>query len=221
MKHIHLDSCDSTQDYLKEQLTQGAVSDLLVSCENQTQGHGRNQKKWEPLPHSLYFSFTLNPHEKVTWTAIELSVIISDYFSEKFGEELKLKWPNDIYNSTGKKCSGILIQQHHQKHIAGIGINLLSSSEWGGVFQNLSANFSKEEWCADLYQYIIKHRIDETNLIKKKFLSRCIHHQIPVTITEGEEIYSGEFIGLGDWGEAILKKADQTTLHLYNGTLRW
>lgn len=220
MRHIHLDNCNSTQDYLKEQLAQGVETDLLISCENQTQGHGRNQKKWETLPHSLYFSFNLEPNPKVTWTAIELSVIIADYFYEKFGESLKLKWPNDIYHHDGKKCSGILIQQSLHKHVAGIGINLLSSNDWGGVFTNLPINLSKEEWCKDIYHYIKTHRLLETELIKEKFLSRCIHHNINVTISEGDEIHSGLFIGLGDWGEAILK-TDQTTQHFYNGSLRW
>lgn len=221
MKHIHLDSCDSTQDYLKEQLTLSAEDDeLLVTCETQTQGHGRNQNKWDPLPNSLYMSFILQSHPQVTWTAIELSVILSDYFLEKFGEELKLKWPNDIYDSAGKKCCGILIQQSSGKHIAGIGINLLSSNEWGGIFHRIPTNISKREWCADIYQYIQQRRINDSLIVKDKFLKRCAHLNKFVTITEGEEKHSGIFSGLGDWGEAILKEGSE--IHsVYNGSLRW
>ncbi len=220
MKHLHLDSCDSTQDYLKEQLTHDASQELLVTCENQTMGHGRNQKKWEPLPDSLYMSFTLSPNEKVTWTAIELSVILADYFFEKFGENIKLKWPNDLYDFQSKKCGGILIQQSHQKNIAGIGLNLISRQEWGGIFKTLPINLTKSDWCLDLYNYISTHRITNTDELKSKFMKSCVHSQIPVTITEGNDIYSGVFTGLGDWGEALIE-SDQKTHHIYNGTLRW
>lgn len=220
MKHIHLDSCDSTQDYLKEQLAQDQSEELLISCENQIQGHGRNQKKWEPLPHSLYFSFIVKPNEKVTWTAIELSVIISDYFFKRFGEELKLKWPNDIYDSRSKKCGGILVQQSHQKNIAGIGLNLESNQEWGGIFEKSPTQFSKKEWCADIVEYIMQNRISNTNDLRMRFLNRCMHYERQVSITEGDETHSGIFIGLGDWGEALIKD-EQKTHHLYNGSLRW
>lgn len=220
MKHIHLNDCDSTQDYLKEQLKQGETSDVLISCENQIQGYGRSQKKWDNLSQSLFFSFTLLPHEKVTWTAIELAVTLTDYFAQKFGESLKLKWPNDIYDSEGKKCSGILVQQAQQKYIAGIGINLVKSENWGGVFSDEKYSFTKKEWCADLHDYIQNHRIPETDEIKKRWSERCIHMNLPVVVSEGSESIMGKFVGLGEWGEAVLDENGKPH-HIYNGSLRW
>ncbi|HLT22896.1 MAG TPA: hypothetical protein VKZ84_05620, partial [Bacteriovoracaceae bacterium] len=132
IRHIHLEHCDSTQDVLKEQLSLGGGENLLISCDLQTSGRGRGDHSWTPMPGSLYMSFTVAPSIVPSFTALELSVLVADFFD---GSKLTLKWPNDIYNHHFKKCAGILIQQSQNQMLAGIGINLFSSVEhFGGVF---------------------------------------------------------------------------------------
>src|SRR5690606_28791800 len=110
IRHIHVDECHSTQDLLKEQLDSSKGEEtFLVSCELQSAGHGRGGKLWTYQTGSLCFSINIKPHKVISFTALELAVLIARFF-EKKGRNVKLKWPNDIWDSECRKASGILVQ---------------------------------------------------------------------------------------------------------------
>lgn len=219
IKQIHLSECDSTQDVLKEQLTKFSPTDqILVSCDNQIAGRGRGENKWSPLPGGLFFSFNLEAHPVMSYTAIELSVILADFFEEK-GQSLKLKWPNDLWNSELKKCGGILVQGTQQQFLAGIGLNLFSdNSDFGGI---TPAGFpvDKKSYSLELVNYIHSHRIPDVKELRRKWLLRCGHLNAIVKIIEGEETFDGVFQGLGDFGEALVCQNGETK-KIFNGSLR-
>lgn len=217
-KFIHVDRCDSTQDLLKEQLTQNPQSELTVSCEHQTQGRGRGRNIWQDSPGTLCFSMSIAPHEKTTFTALEISTLIADFFHLK-GREIKLKWPNDLINSEGKKCGGILVQNLNLHFLAGIGLNLFHNSlEFGGIYES-SFELDKKNWAQELSQYIRHHRFDSTDLLASRWMSYCAHQNKEVKITEGFEETYGRFIGLGEFGEAIIDNGAGTH-KIFNGSLR-
>ncbi len=217
MRQIHLNQCYSTQDALKEQLMCADSETILVSCNDQIAGRGRGENKWFSLPGSLCFSLNLSPHPTISFTAIEISVIVADFFEEK-GISLKLKWPNDLWTKDRKKCGGILIQGYQQKFIAGIGLNLFSSEEsYGGIF-DLSFLVDKKKWAHDLALFIQQNRIDDIQMLKGKWHKRCGHFQESVVITEGDEKTEGIFQGLGDYGEALIMNS-QKIHKIYNGSL--
>jgi len=220
IKHIHLDECDSTQDRLKEQLNNPDHSEqILVSTENQISGRGRGEKKWEALPGSLCFSFNIKPHSKFSFTALEVSVILTNFFELK-GQSLKLKWPNDLWNNELKKCGGILIQGNQSNFLAGIGLNLFSdNSEFGGIFPE-AFDLDKKSWAREIAEFILSNRYADTELLKRDWLSRCGHLNQMVKIIEGNEITEGIFQGLGDHGEAEIC-TDGKINHIYNGSLRF
>jgi BirA family biotin operon repressor/biotin-[acetyl-CoA-carboxylase] ligase len=220
IKHVHLNECDSTQNVIKEQLNgRDTAHQLLISCENQSSGRGRGENTWQTMAGTLSFSLTLTPHKIPSFTALELSVLVAKFFETK-GEELKLKWPNDLYSKELKKCGGILIQSSNDKMYAGIGINLFSHDiVFGGVYES-EFEIDKKNWSKEIAEYIRANRFAETPSLIKEWTARCLHLNKEVTISEASEIFSGTFIGLGEHGEALLKD-EQETLRLYNGTLRW
>ena len=218
-KHIHVNECDSTQDILKEQLSLNkGLMQFLVSCENQIHGRGRGENSWTSLPGSLCFSFNLRPHPVVSFTALEISVLITRFFESK-GRNLRLKWPNDIWNEAGKKCGGILVQGSHNTYIAGVGLNLFSDeNQFGGVFDS-NFKIDKREWSREIADFVLHHRYKEVDTLQDDWLTRCGHLKSEVTIHEGNQVFEGRFEGLGPHGECLLNQEGKI-LHLYNGSLR-
>lgn len=218
IKHIHIDVCDSTQDLLKEQ-TSVAGESLLVSTENQLKGRGRGENSWEELPGTICFSLEIAPHKIMSFTALEISVLISRFF-EFEGNKVGLKWPNDLWDTCLMKCGGVLVQGSGSRLITGVGINLFSNDvKYGGVYLE-PFEFDKKAWSLRIAEYILAHRYQDTETLRKEWELRCPHMGSFVTITEGKETYSGIFKGLGEYGEAIIQTADEGEKKIFNGTLR-
>lgn len=218
IRHVHVNDCDSTQDLLKEQLNQTPSETVLVSCENQNSGRGRGENIWKAMPGTICLSLIIKPHVVMSYTALELSVIVAKYFEAK-AKNLKLKWPNDLWDEHGKKCGGILVQGTQNQLLAGIGINLFSSDPaFGGVF-NGAFEVDKKVWSRELGEYILSNRYTSTEELRKDWLTRCGHLNQLVRVTESGEAYEGMFQGLGEHGEALVC-TDAQISHIYNGTLR-
>ncbi len=218
IKHFHVIECDSTQDLVKEQLQQETESRILVSCENQTAGRGRGQNKWQALPGTICFSMNIAPHKVMSYTALELSVIIAMFFESK-GRTIKLKWPNDLWDVQERKCGGILVQGSQNHLIAGLGLNLYSEDDqYGGIFSE-PFDIDKKNWARELADYIHQNRFQETSALRREWLKRCGHLNQMVRVTEGEKVVEGIFQGLGDHGEAEICRDTRIT-RIFNGSLR-
>lgn len=219
IRQIHLIDCDSTQDVLKEQLNgETPMETIVVSCENQLSGRGRGDNKWKAMPGTLCFSMNITPHEVMSYTAIELSVIIAEYFEQK-GPKLKLKWPNDLWDEELKKCGGILIQGSQNAFLAGIGLNLFSDDPaLGGIF-DAAFELDKKSFVLELATYISQNRIKDAGKLRARWLLRCGHLNQMVRITEGPDAFEGIFQGLGDFGEALVC-TDAKVQRVFNGSLR-
>jgi biotin-[acetyl-CoA-carboxylase] ligase BirA-like protein len=217
IRQLHVDACDSTQDLLKEQTT-GGTDVTLVSTNKQRSGRGRGSNVWEDMPGTLCFSLIIAPHKILSFTALEMSLLVAKFF-ENEGCKLGLKWPNDLWNARGLKCGGILVQGSGSQLYAGIGINLNSDqAEFGGVFPGAD-QFDKKSWSMRIAEYINTHRYTDSEKLKKDWELRCSHMGKQVSITEGSEVAIGIFEGLGSSGEAILH-TDPGEKSFYNGTLR-
>jgi BirA family biotin operon repressor/biotin-[acetyl-CoA-carboxylase] ligase len=218
IKHVHVNECDSTQNLIKEQLSdKTGPQHILVSCENQTAGRGRGDKTWLTMPGTLCFSLSVVPHAVTSFTALELSVLIAQFFKKK-GKEIKLKWPNDLLIEN-KKCCGILIQSSQDQMFAGIGVNLFSENEdFAGIYET-EFEIDKKYWSHEIAEFIYAHRFTDTVNLKLEWMQTCSHINEKVTITESDEVLTGIFVGLGEHGEALLKTSEGIR-SIYNGTLR-
>lgn len=219
IKQIHLNQCDSTQDVLKEQsIDPQGWEHILVSCETQIKGRGRGDNLWEAMPGTLCFSLNLQPHAIISFTALEISLLVVRFFEQK-GKSLRLKWPNDIWTEEGKKCGGVLIQGHQHNFFAGVGINLSSNDQkYGGVYQG-ELEIDKKIYAHELAAYILNNRYNNSLTLKEDWLQRCGHLNQPVVVDEGNEVMQGIFSGLGDYGEGLLLQ-DSETRRVFNGSLR-
>jgi len=217
-KYLHVKSCDSTQDLVKEQLSLHPTDNIIASCDHQMNGHGRGQKKWIDSDGTLCFSLSLQAFKIPSFTAMELAVIVCQFFHQK-NKKILLKWPNDLINLNGKKCGGILLQSFAHQYIAGIGLNLFfNEKEFGGVFDE-PFSFSKKEWAQELGQFIRDNRFQDSDALKSQWMHLCSHHNQQVQIIENEILFEGKFIGLGPYGEAQLQ-IESEVKSIFNGTLR-
>ncbi|MCK5073353.1 MAG: biotin--[acetyl-CoA-carboxylase] ligase [Bacteriovoracaceae bacterium] len=232
MYQKHLVNCDSTQIYLKENITELLKKDtyILVSTNNQIHGIGRHGNTWKDYPNALAFSFLLYPTVPITLIPIILGIQLSKYIELKFNEHIRLKWPNDLMNTNMEKCAGILCQYYSQDIIiVGIGLDLGKSDEQtfqgkfnakpGVIKPELKLDeMEKKELPKDIYQYILENPIDQT-LIKQEWEKLCAHMGAKVEIEIPTEKKQGIFRGISKKGTAIIETSKDKFEEFISGSL--
>ncbi len=215
MKHTHLESCPSTQIFLRENLleTNSSFVRQLVSTAKQTHGIGRSDHSWTYFSQSLAFSCTFHCSEFSVAPSLFLGVALARYLKKNGQEKVFLKWPNDLYNFELKKCGGIICHAVRQTIIVGIGLNwcptnmdaVEDSFKPGRIFQShqdfISADY--ENIPATLYQFLIEELNHQTSILEE-WRNYCCHLNQSVTIQNGQQQWTGLFKGITDEGSAII-----------------
>jgi BirA family transcriptional regulator, biotin operon repressor / biotin---[acetyl-CoA-carboxylase] ligase len=138
-----LKEVDSTNNFLKQMLSNSTpvMNGTVIMAENQYAGRGQQQKSWHTEPgKNLTFSILLETDFLPIKSQFDLTIITSMAVFEALypllGENLKIKWPNDIYYGDFK-LGGILIENIIQgnqikKSVIGIGLNInqVDFPEW-------------------------------------------------------------------------------------------
>lgn len=208
MNKLHFESIDSTNAYLKKNY-QNLENFTFVSASKQTQGKGRNDRKWEGennltfsllLKDSKYFSLTNSISIISAYTVLE---ILKEYKVE----ELSIKWPNDIY-AADKKICGILLQSISEDEIkcliVGVGVNV-NETEFNfdylheptsmknilnkdidieelkeKIYQKFTTNLNKLIEGYDYYEDIIKY-----DYLKNKEVYASINNENKLVVVKG------------------------------------
>lgn len=126
--HLHYRSVGSTNTEARRLAAAGSVSGTLVTCDEQTDGRGRQGRAWSVTPGaSLAYSVVLRRKIEVPGTLpLQVGVAVCEAVERLApGTEAQVKWPNDIWIE-GKKCAGILVEARPQDGwaVIGIGLNL-------------------------------------------------------------------------------------------------
>jgi len=134
-KLIHLQECVSTNDELSKLVkSEKDLIEYVIRSDFQTSGKGQKGAFWEAkMNENLTFSYNLVDIGLYAHNQFYISAIIAlslvELISEIIGEEnVRIKWPNDIYIGT-KKVAGILIENDVcgdkiQESLIGIGLNV-------------------------------------------------------------------------------------------------
>ena len=136
MKYIHLSETDSTNRWLRSHAEEFSSEELTaVWADHQTAGRGCGTNTWESEPgQNILFSLLCHPkntpaaHQFLLLEAMALAVkdILDSTLPQ--GEEIKIKWPNDIYwhdsklGGTLTECA--LSSQNMRWCIIGTGLNI-------------------------------------------------------------------------------------------------
>ena len=162
---IRLDSVKSTNDYLMSYKQENSEKITVAIAKEQTAGRGQGTNQWESEPgKNLTFSILVHPTMVPLASQFLLSemeaLAMYDVLCDILGkDDVKMKWPNDIYWKD-KKLSGTLIEtrvggNHVKDCIFGTGINV-----------NQEKFFSDAPNPVSMYQ-ILGHETDLNQLLSK------------------------------------------------------
>jgi BirA family transcriptional regulator, biotin operon repressor / biotin---[acetyl-CoA-carboxylase] ligase len=136
-EHHYFASIGSTNDEALTWADEGAVDYSLVIADEQTQGKGRNQRRWVTTAgSSLAFSLILKPNateiDSLALFAPLSGLAVHDTLFDLFGLQAEIKWPNDILLDRKKSC-GILVEaawtgNRTNAVVLGIGVNISPAS---------------------------------------------------------------------------------------------
>ena len=124
----HLKSVGSTNEYLKTLSPDKLREGFVVVADEQTGGKGRLGRKFFSPKGGLYFSMLLKPANRDVLDKLTLiaAVATADAIKMTCGDDVSIKWVNDIYIGS-KKCCGILSETTENLKgfaIVGIGVNI-------------------------------------------------------------------------------------------------
>jgi BirA family transcriptional regulator, biotin operon repressor / biotin---[acetyl-CoA-carboxylase] ligase len=138
-KIIKLKEVDSTNTYAKEILKKFPDIDegTSIVAGFQTSGVGQDVNSWESHnEQNILLSMILHPvflkPDQLFFLNISISLALSDFIRSFHINDVRIKWPNDIYVGN-KKIAGVLINNdlefnHIRNSIIGIGININQES---------------------------------------------------------------------------------------------
>ncbi len=223
MNHQHFEQLSSTQDYLLEQ-DYGAGDEILVSCEEQTAGHGQYDHSWDASVGSLCFSFTMPAHAEISLSSLEVGCLIHHYFKTSYGIELALKWPNDILSMDGLKLGGILINNQNDKKglVVGVGLNYFNIQDQnyrtpaGNIFVE-QIELDKKIEAAHIYEFIRENRMNSLDIVSY-WNHQCLHLDKDVKFIDNEHEAIGKFLGIGKLGQALIE-IDGNKKEFYTGSV--
>ena len=131
---LYYPSIDSTNNQAKRLVSDGARRTMLIICDEQTNGRGRQGKSfYSPALTGIYMSFVTHPmaplKNAVTATTAA-AVAVCRAVERLTDKQPKIKWVNDVYLGDKKIC-GILTEavtdfetQTVTSVIIGIGMNI-------------------------------------------------------------------------------------------------
>lgn len=221
---IHLDSIDSTNNYLKNNNFEDKT---IVYTFNQTKGRGREQKSWIDIKNkNLAVSFLLKPKFVFInniWYISAASLALIDVIKKLNIKGCWIKWPNDIYVKK-EKIAGILAESKWEskkieKIIIGIGINVnctkkdLSSLDnkatslfiQTGLELNIKDFFYSYKDELSKWLSILFFKKNGIEIIKENWFkySKIINKKVEWIVTDKKE--TGRIIKIEDDGTLILK----------------
>lgn len=160
-----LQSIESTNSHLLSQDILNGRAKICVA-ESQSAGRGRRGNDWQSAPYrnvmlSISWGFDHWP-ETITGLGLAVSLVLTRVINERYGLDVKIKWPNDLmvgYN----KLAGILIDVAGESSgscnvVVGIGLNV-HQPDW-------SAKSSAYRW-VDMQSLVSSgaEKIDRNELI--------------------------------------------------------
>jgi BirA family biotin operon repressor/biotin-[acetyl-CoA-carboxylase] ligase len=122
---------ESTSAELALELPKQAVTtNTILRAAAQHGGHGQQRRNWQSHPGGSYQTVLIHPDNlpqdktKLACSSLWIGLSIAKQL-RKLGDEVFVKWPNDLYWQE-KKIAGILCEQVRGWLVVGVGVNVLN-----------------------------------------------------------------------------------------------
>ena len=222
---IYLKSVDSTNSYATELLRQNNIPEgTIIYTFEQTKGRGQRGNAWESEPHkNIALSLVLHPSflsagKQYLLTKIT-ALAVTDLMAEMLGtnaekEQIKIKWPNDIYIGE-KKIGGILIENtlrdtHIQSSIIGIGININQTDFKTTTNSTSLALITNKEFdlketinslCSFIEARYLQLKASKLRTIDSEYLQRLYRLNSWNKYSANDKIFEGKITGVSESGK--------------------
>ena len=165
-----------------------SVAELTsVYTDFQTAGRGQRGNSWESEARAnLLFSFVLYPdflEARKQFLLSQITALALQELLSQYTDEIRIKWPNDIYWKDKKIC-GTLIENdltgvHISRSISGTGVNLNQESFLSdapnpvSLFQITGRRYDRKEILCDFMERVAQYytllKDGETELIASRY----------------------------------------------------
>ena len=231
---VRIQSTDSTNNYANSQIREKElVEGTVFLAYEQTSGRGQLKNTWESEPgKNLLFSIVLYPGFIEIRRQFMLSKVVTLGIYQaihKYVDDLKIKWPNDIY-SGNQKLGGILIENSImsgslKSSVIGIGLNVNQT-----VFQSNAPNpvslqtltnqhYDCEKILTEVLSgidyYYSMIRSEEEKKIDQEFISVLYRLNERHSFRADKNVFEGEIIGVNEIGQLMIRKVDDEILQFH------
>ena len=221
-KIIHLDSVDSTNNYVAK-LLQGDEIDhgTVILASEQYAGKGQRSSEWVVKPgENLTFSVFLDNVNVAVGKQFILTQIVSlslVALLKKRNLKAEIKWPNDIFVN-GKKIAGVLIENQLrsttiQRTIIGVGLNVNEID-----FKNFTATSIKNEQGAfvplndvlysfiDLFNKTWSTFISDLSLLDQQYHNNLYLRNVSAKYQDQLGVFNGLLLGVEPSGKLLIER---------------
>jgi len=225
---IELDSVDSTNSFARQLLSNSRPAEgTVIMAKEQFAGRGQMGNKWSTeAGKNITLSIVLYPDQleadKQFFLNMAIALAVKDFCEFVLLDEVKIKWPNDIYYHD-KKIGGILIENSISgskitSSVLGIGINVNQEEFDEGLPNPASLIQIKkpadastydipklvEELCSCIEKYYLQLRQLHYNFLDKAYTEALYRYQQTHEFKRGESTFKGEINGVTKDGKLVI-----------------
>lgn len=236
---VDLKSVDSTNSYASEMLRQNAPPEgTLVYTFDQQNGRGQRGNTWDSEPNkNATLSYILYPTFLTADKQFLLNKItclaVSDLMAEILKtairtEDIKIKWPNDIYIGN-KKIAGILIENTLRENtikstIIGIGININQTNFKNNINATSLALHGNTSYdlmhCIERLSEFMEARYlqlkaNRSALIDSEYLQKLYQLNEWKKYTCSNETFEGKILGISPYGKLQVQLRSEEVKEFY------
>jgi len=230
---IELDSVDSTNSFAKQLLSNSKpIEGTVIMAREQFAGRGQMGNKWAAEGgKNITLSVVLYPEQldadKQFFLNMAVALAVKDFCEFVLMDEVKIKWPNDIYYHD-KKVGGILIENtingnKISSSVVGIGINV-NQNEFDESLPNPASllqikkpadapdyDISRlvDDLCSYLEKYYLQLRQLHYNFLDKGYTEALYRYQQTHEFKRGDSIFKGEINGVTKEGKLIIHSGNK------------
>ncbi len=228
---------DSTNIQARAYGEKGSAHGTLFVAEKQNAGKGRRGRGWEsPAGLSIYMSILLRPDilpQHAPMLTLVMAVSAAEGIREAAGQEVQIKWPNDIVLNKKKLC-GILTEMSTEIDyinyvVIGVGINVNQeefpeelrdkatslrietgrSVKRAGIIAAVMERFEKN--------YEIFAETQDLSGLQEIYHSFLANVDCDVRVLEPGNEYNAHALGINERGELIVRTEDGERKNVFAG----
>ncbi len=223
----------STMDFAKKLAREGIGEGTVVLCDEQTEGRGRQGRKWFASPSSsILMSVIFRPaleHLPQINMLASLAIVLT---IEKVARiKSTIKWPNDVLIN-GKKVAGILMENVFEGEalhaaIVGMGLNIsldvLAYPEIASIATSLSSEAGRDFHRDDILRTLLEQMdvlyqaVERNEDVYHRWLAHVETLGKTVRIKLGKSVEEGLAQSINPDGSITLRRADGSLVTIATG----